>query len=942
MRNLLNPKWILLVNVLPIVLTLLAYHSAYGLIVTELEPEQVSTWQRFGAVLAGLGFLQLAYALFLILTKRLAHLYYGLGVVLIYVIYIYTYWSYADRLIPIGLPEWVLPPNTWFYLTIALMPGIVHGLLTLVTGLTLKIDSTKAWHNLIYAGLIPLAWYVFFQLILPLWQQSESDFEEHVLIISVVISTLIFLFFIIRSSYLIATKRKEALSKWALFWKIPLAIVFPLAGLALNNGLIGTLGSPEYPVFGDFTSPWYYVLALMNGILYCLPPLGKPKLQLALFFFRGIGFTYISYFFLVFLPYSPISLIAIILLGLGFLMLTPVALMITQTMSLIREYEGLKAFYRPGLLRAVFMAGVLVIPLTILWQYQQDRKALHRAMAYVFEDHSHQEAISVSGLDRVLDHLESHKRGSALFARKPILSPIYNSMVLDNLTLSAHKINRLRQVFFDEPLPRTQRNRWIELMNRRNEEVQILATEVDSEFDEQAGHWVSQVTLKIKNHDMGQGMNEFVTHFELPDGAWITDYYLWMGDRKEPGILAEKKTATWLYQQITSRRRDPGILYYLTGNKVGFRVFPFLHGEVRTTGFELIHKEAFELQIDEHLLSLGKPEAQVTQRSPIAAGNALYFSRQFKSTLPLKERTPYLHFLLDCSEGNDERTLQYEEQIRQLMRESQLDLKQIKVSTVNAFAETYDGQTDWEEALNETDFEGGFFLEKAMKQLLVEHYENGSDRYPVFVVLTEDMGTAVLTNDLSDYQSAFPENDQFYVLKQDNRIRQHSLTHNPKNRLKGIPRITFESTMVQYWTDGTGHTYYLADNDLPAIVHRKGASVEKQKEGLEKWEQGLHWQGAWQAFNFGSPDPQQSWLNLVKGSFQSGIMNPTTSFLALETETQKELLRRKQATVLNGQQSLDLGENPQQMSEPGLLILVAFLALVMYIKHKRSRSAQAN
>ena len=71
----------------------------------------------------------------------------------------------------------------------------------------------------------------------------------------------------------------------------------------------------------------------------------------------------------------------------------------------------------------------------------------------------------------------------------------------------------------------------------------------------------------------------------------------------------------WIYNQIKYRdRRDPGILYYSSGNRVEFQVFPFSGNEVRTTGIEFIHKEPFTLNIDEKQVKAGNSRDNSQQK----------------------------------------------------------------------------------------------------------------------------------------------------------------------------------------------------------------------------------------------------------------------------------------------------------------------------------------
>ena len=142
-------------------------------------------------------------------------------------------------------------------------------------------------------------------------------------------------------------------------------------------------------------------------------------------------------------------------------------------------------------------------------------------------------------------------------------STIYNS---------EYKIHILEEVFFGSTTSTESRNAVLSATNRSNENIEILSAEATSHYDDQEKYWKTSVEFKIKNNQP-QGFAEFVTNFDLPDGVWISDYYLWIDRVKEKGILSEKKAATWLYQQIVSGPRDPGIIHYTSGNNISFRIW---------------------------------------------------------------------------------------------------------------------------------------------------------------------------------------------------------------------------------------------------------------------------------------------------------------------------------------------------------------------------------
>jgi hypothetical protein len=64
-------------------------------------------------------------------------------------------------------------------------------------------------------------------------------------------------------------------------------------------------------------------------------------------------------------------------------------------------------------------------------------------------------------------------------------------------------------------------------------------------------------------------------------------------------------------------------------------------------------------------------------------------------------------------------------------------------------------------------------------------------------------------------------------------------------------------------------------------------------------------------------------------------MTPVTSFISLENDAQRKALLKKQDDVLNGNASLDAGEETR-MSEPGMMVLV--IATGLYGLYRRRKN----
>ncbi len=932
MKNLLNPKWIFIINTLPIIVLFVLFFGQYNIIKTLLDEEIISLWKYFGRTLATLAFANFVYAVYIVIKKQKVSVIYGAIALLCYILFIYFYYYHSEDIIPFSIPFWMLSGNIFFYVGTFLMPTLIYSLFVIVSHFTSKEREYKAWQNFLIAISVPITWYLFSQILLPLWKIVGSNFSIHVSLIFIIIGTLIFLFFLIRGIFILSIKKSYIWLKYQLVWKIPISIIFPLLGLAVNNGLFfNDFGINALGIVGDFNNYWFYILAIINGILICLPNIENKLYRLFLFIGRSITFAYTFYFFIVFLPFLPLSIVAIVALGVGFLMLTPLVLFIIHITELSKDFSFLKMDYSPKLLWVISFVSILVIPFSITGTYLKDKKVLNETLDYLYSpDYSKSYTIDKNSLQKTLIVVKHHKdrRGGGIFGiQTPYLSTYFNWLVLDNLTLSDVKIQNIEEIFFDKVSFRIRPD------NIRNDKVDITDISTKSVYDETQNAWISWVDLEISNKSENSRFSEYATTIELPVGCWISDYYLYVGERKEMGILAEKKSAMWVFSQIRNRNRDPGILYYLSGNKVAFRVFPFAKNEVRKTGIEFLHKEPIKLTIDGNIVELGNEEE--TKSRNFETENMIYISSKKKQSLRQIKRKPYFHFLVDVSK--DKRLEKITNRIDKAILENQQLSENAKISYVNSFVKTEKFEDNWKKKFQSQNFEGGFFLDRAIKETLFNAYQEKSKIYPVIVIATDSIQNAILNKDFSDYKMAFPESDLFYVLKENGRLEPHSLSSNPNQSLPDSLSFSAENLVLEF-KHKDNSSAYLPNNNKASIIIKPNISKISESEIKEKnWEAGLTMQGMWTSQILHPETADNDWLSLVKNSFISKVMTPVTSYIVVENDAQKAILKQKQDQVLSGNKSLDLGENAQRMSEPNMIILIILFGVALFFVERQKK-----
>ena len=935
MENLRNPKWLFFINTLPIVVLFLLSIGQFNIIKSLLDEESINLWISFGITLGILGLLNTAYAVYLTLKKKKVSVWFGLIALLCYIPFIYIHAYYLEAIIPFTIPQWMVSGNIIFYVGTFLMPTLAYSLFILVSHFTPGYKEHNAWVNFLIAIGIPITGYLFTQIILPLWQPYVGDYSVHAILILVITTTLIFLFFLIRGVFIIATKKEEVWQKYQLFWKIPISIVLPLIGLSVNNGqLFNDLGSINSGIFGDFNNVWFYLLAIVNGIFVCLPNLENKKYQIFVFVGRSVTFAYTFYFFLVFLPFLPLSVIAIIALGTGFLMLTPLLLFVIHINELSKDYTYLTKHFSKKHIIGISVVSFLFIPAFITTTYLKDKSVLEETLSYLYSpDYSRQYNIDEVSLQKTLNVIKSHKdhnsSGGGIFGNGiPYISTYFNWLVMDNLTLSDPKINTIEKIFYGK-------NSFdLQPENIQNDNVEISKISIKSTYDKTQNAWKSWVDLEITNKSGNTWLSEYATTIDLPEACWISDYYLYVGDVKEPGILAEKKSAMWIFSQIRNENRDPGILYYLTGNKVAFRVFPFAKDEVRKTGIQFLHKEPIKLNIDNNIVELGNIEETIYEN--IETENIAYVSTQQKQKMDTVKRNPYFHFLVDASMNQNNKSTDFIKRIDQVLAENKPLLENSKISFVNSYITTTTLDKDWKSLYKNQSFEGGFYLDRAIRSTLYNAYQDKSKTYPVIVVVTDSIQHAVLDRDFADLKFTFPESDLFFNLDKNGNLREHSLMDNPATELPAIQRdCRFCDSVLSYKLSDQS-IVYLPNNNEPSIILKNDIFEVSESEIKEKnWQSALMMQGQWTSQILHPEISDKEWLKMVKYSFISKVMTPVTSYLVVENEAQKAMLKKKQEQSLSGNKSLDLGEDTQRMSEPSLILMTILLGFVIWYREKR-------
>lgn len=714
---------------------------------------------------------------------------------------------------------------------------------------------------------------------------------------------------------------------------IIVGLILPLAGLLLNQFAF-------FNGMGDYSSIYFYIVAVLTGVLLILPEFKDIKAKLAVFFLKSVCFSYTIYFFITFMPFIPLALVLTIALGLGFLLVAPTLLFIVHTKSLVEDFRAIKAYtdnkkivYATVL---IFLVGILVIPTSMTQAFLTDKYTINKSLEYVFEagyEQGNQVKISQSSLRRIMKNIACNSEEEhwlEVYPNTPYISSFYNKVVLDNATISTNKMNLLRKVFLDgeQDTKITTDTTFV-----GSSKVVIKDYQVETVYDDEHGHYKSWLHLEIEN--TGNGGAQYSTNFNLPTGCYISDYYLYVGSEKKIGLITDKRAANWIYNQIVRVRRDPGILTYLKDNLINFRVFPFASGEVRKTGIEFVHVESIKLMIDDNSIQLG---GKKTANEIISIGDSIvYIPVSAKNELPRVKRTPQYNFIIDCSKSSEGKTNEYLEAVDSFVKQHSINEKDVTYYMTNYNVQK---KCQNDNCLEGVEYEGGFFTDRAIKTIFYDNYINKENTYPVIIMVTDNSESAVLLDNYDDVEFMFPDSEHVYFMNTESALNSYSLLTGQTSKVY-YENISDNQNDVHAYTNEESIKDYLSTDSKSSLV-LLGLIDEKLQGELydSKWQSGVVLDAMNMDLNLRTSDRNKKSLDIIRGSINSRVMTPLSSFIVLETQEQEKALFEKQKRLLASDKQYLSDAQLTEMSEPSFLILVVILIVFIAHRYKKDRSTQ--
>ena len=289
------------------------------------------------------------------------------------------------------------------------------------------------------------------------------------------------------------------------------------------------------------------------------------------------------FYSLVFLPVSPISLIGIIVYGLGFLGLSPMGAFLCTFLirRRLREVVGENSFSLNwkgaivGLLLAVIIIGISES------RFIFTRYALEMASS---EDAGSQEAglnlLRSYGDEKYLVKLSSSYKSSFY-----ISDSIYGMFVRSESTST----EKAREIYYRWHGERYERagdpDAWLSTPRdlrgntnwrwRENKDLSMIESEMEGSIDNRASVGYLEWRMKFKNvSDFRQA--EAVGQIQLPPDAVVSRLTLWVKGEEREAAFAERNKVTEAYEEIVSQSRDPVLVTSAGRDRVDMKCFPVL------------------------------------------------------------------------------------------------------------------------------------------------------------------------------------------------------------------------------------------------------------------------------------------------------------------------------------------------------------------------------
>ena len=851
---------------------------------------------------------------------------------------------WADNVVPDTIPMWMFNTDNHIYLNVALvMPAAFLSVYVLVKQL---VDSYST-SNFVLASVasvfgVPFVWYLFFVLLQPV---SLGQFG---IVLTFAVAAFTLLMFVAGILALLDTLFTQRIlaseTKQQLFFSLIIGLVAPLAGLLLNR---------EIPFPNNFQSVWVYAFTVFNALILVVPLRDNSWASFRLYC-RGMTLPFAAYFFLVFLPFLPLSIFAILAMGVGFLMLSPLALGMFQTRTTWFEFKLVAR--RSGRYRALalLMVGLLTLPALFVIKANLDRVALNKVLNYFYASEYVQEPLSDTEIQRstqAILTLRDTKKGLQL----PYIAWVYNHIVYGRMVLSDAKIEQLYQWLSDEKLPSFQHNSLFAGWGGSSWGPRLVAPQTDVKIEHaeliQLTSSSSKVRLSLRNIS-NNTHSLYRTQFQLPEGVFISGLKLKIDGEWVAAKVHDKKTALWVFRKITEVRRDPALVYYENANTLSLQVYPFPAKGLREVELTFSYHPSIvvETSFDGTRIVINEPQHRLVEHPAVTTvGNVALIDGPALSGNAY-QRQAYMHVVLPFTRSYQRTTEQTVSDIQRVARELSLDKVHISAANLNVSANPIrlleiDDAASLREQINDLGLaqKAGFWLDNALSKLIRKHQSSkiALSHKPIFVVLADQPEQRPEPVEVSDWQVNLPDIG-YWVWAQGDTIEKYAVLPSVAQNIVGVRVdevnhvITPTTTrLIRFDRENRIRVFDQHQTKFvplePLSSQFNGAPNNERGTATDQWLRNANAWLDWRDASASTAQLNRQRSDLLSSAKKLGLILPTTAAIVVENNAQWEVLQRKEKQSLNNHAALDF-EDQQDTPEPAEWLMI--LALITFLMYK--------
>ncbi|MBC7798241.1 MAG: hypothetical protein H7Z37_15320, partial [Pyrinomonadaceae bacterium] len=295
---------------------------------------------------------------------------------------------------------------------------------------------------------------------------------------------------------------------------------------------------------------------------------------------------------IIYAPLLPLAFIALIILLIGLLPMTPFFALI-GTLLLRNELKKISGEAKPFALRlqglTVSFATVLLLFTLAETPMILTRIGLEKAVSAdtAERDNGLRFLRNFSNQDLILRECYE-QTGRATFG---FLGDFIENGNINNQSGNYIGAEQAREIFYrlygesyrSLPTPRGVRNwerRWIEnleigsdgVANRLNDGLSLTSSQMDGSVDGDAALGYLEWTVTFKNDKPFQ--QEAATTIQLPPNAVVSRLTLWINGEEREAAFAGRERVTQAYNSVTAQRRDPVLITTAGKDKISMRAFP--------------------------------------------------------------------------------------------------------------------------------------------------------------------------------------------------------------------------------------------------------------------------------------------------------------------------------------------------------------------------------